>query len=156
MKIYNYTDFGEYVGESTAGTSPLDGLPLIPRNSTIIEPPARQDKKARVFNGTEWILVDDFRGETWYYHGTRNPIVIDFLGSIDTQIYQCNPQPHTEQEKWDIAREKRNGLLFESDWTQLLDSPVNREAWAEYRKILREIPQSFSDPDSIVWPSKPE
>ena len=155
MKIYNYLDDGEYIGESTAGTSPLDNEPLIPKNATTIAPPAEQIKKARVFNGEAWNLVDDLRGETRYAKGTRNPVIIDFVGPINQDLYQNEPEPYTTQEKWDQVRSQRNGLLSSSDWTQLSDSPVDSSAWATFRQELRDIPQTFSTPESVVWPAKP-
>jgi len=157
MKIYNYVDTtGEYLGESYAGVSPLDNEPLIPRNATTIAPPEAQPKKARVFSGGAWSLVDDFRGETRYVKGTRKPVVIDFLGPINQDLYQNDPQPYTTQEKWDQIRIQRNGLLFSSDWTQLSDSIVDSSAWAIYRQKLRDIPQDFSKPEDVVWPTQPE
>jgi hypothetical protein len=62
------------------------------------------------------------------------------------------------QQKWEYARVKRNELLSESDWTQIADSPLSNEKtieWAQYRQSLREIPQVYTDPDSISWPDKP-
>ena len=156
MKIYNYVDTtGEYLFESEAGISPLDGELLIPRNATTIRPPTAQAKKASVFDGKAWSLVDDFRGETKYAKGTRSPVVIDFLGPINQDLYQDEPQPYTIQEKWDQVRSQRNVLLSGSDWTQLSDSPVDSSAWATYRQELRDIPQTFSTPESVVWPAKP-
>jgi hypothetical protein len=52
-------------------------------------------------------------------------------------------------------RVKRNQLLLESDWTQCIDSPVNQEAWANYRQLLRNIPQQEGFPWDISWPEKP-
>jgi len=59
------------------------------------------------------------------------------------------------QEKWNEIRSKRNGFLSQSDWTQLDDSRENKEVWATYRQELRDIPQTFSTPETVVWPSKP-
>lgn len=53
------------------------------------------------------------------------------------------------------AREKRNSLLSASDWTQLLDSPVDKSAWATYRTDLRDVPQQAGFPFNISWPVKP-
>ena len=58
--------------------------------------------------------------------------------------------------KWDSVRGFRNRLLAESDWTQLSDSNSDKQAWASYRSILRNIPQNFQTPESIVWPTRPE
>lgn len=52
-------------------------------------------------------------------------------------------------------RAKRNQLLAESDWTQVNDSPVDKEAWADYRQSLRDLPES-TDPLDPVWPVLPE
>lgn len=57
--------------------------------------------------------------------------------------------------QWEIERRKRDSLLSASDWTQLADSPVDRAAWAEYRRALRDLPETFPNPFTIVWPEKP-
>jgi hypothetical protein len=56
-------------------------------------------------------------------------------------------------------RSKRDSLLFESDWTQLADSPLTPEskaAWANYRQSLRNLPATILDDGSVSWPTKPE
>ena len=50
-------------------------------------------------------------------------------------------------------RTKRDRLLQESDWTQLNDAPVDREAWAQYRQALRDLPQQEGFPGEVVWPA---
>jgi len=64
--------------------------------------------------------------------------------------------PHmTEEMKWESIRHYRNNYLSQSDWTQTLDSPVDKVAWAEYRQQLRDIPNNFSVPEEVNWPLKP-
>jgi malate synthase len=53
------------------------------------------------------------------------------------------------------VRENRNRLLKESDWTQVLDAPVNKEAWALYRQELRDITEQETFPLNVVFPIKP-
>ena len=53
------------------------------------------------------------------------------------------------------ARNLRNTLLSESDWTQLEDSQVNKEQWSTYRQALRNITNQSAFPNEIVWPDKP-
>jgi hypothetical protein len=67
-------------------------------------------------------------------------------------------EPKTEQElkeriknEWTAIRQQRNRLLSESDWTQLADSPADKDTWAVYRQELRDI-TTQEDPFSIVWP----
>lgn len=59
---------------------------------------------------------------------------------------------------WEQIRSQRNVLLTESDWITLADSnpKPSKEAWLAYRQALRDIPQNFSTPESVVWPAKPE
>lgn len=70
------------------------------------------------------------------------------------KVVPCDPpQPVVT---WDEIRAHRNALLAASDWTQLPDVPLaNKEAWAQYRQALRDIPQQFSDPANVVWPVPP-
>jgi hypothetical protein len=67
-------------------------------------------------------------------------------------------EPKTEQElkervsnEWTVIRQQRNRLLTESDWTQLADSPADKDKWAVYRQELRDITIQ-EDPFSIIWP----
>lgn len=65
------------------------------------------------------------------------------------------PEP-TKKELIEAIRVQRDGLLKASDWTQLADAPVDREAWAEYRQKLRDLPGSTEDPSNPAWPEEPK
>ena len=54
-----------------------------------------------------------------------------------------------------LMRERRNAMLAASDWTQVADAPVDREAWAAYRQALRDLPDNTPDPRNVVWPVPP-
>jgi hypothetical protein len=54
------------------------------------------------------------------------------------------------------ARNKRDLLLSQSDWTQVADAPVDKIAWATYRQELRDISAQTGFPWTIVWPTQPE
>lgn len=63
-------------------------------------------------------------------------------------------------EKWQKIRTLRNELLSESDIEVVIDkwqsyTDEQKNAWINYRRILREIPQEYSNPNNIVWPDKP-
>ena len=65
----------------------------------------------------------------------------------------------SNEDKWFEIRNKRNTLLRESDWTQMPDSPLTNEKkteWLTYRNNLRSLPQTFSNPDEVIWPNVPE
>lgn len=52
-------------------------------------------------------------------------------------------------------REIRNGLLIDSDWTQVDDAPVDREAWATYRQALRDFPATWTEGPQADFPDTP-
>jgi len=56
---------------------------------------------------------------------------------------------------WKRIRQERNKLLSETDWTQIPDCTVNKQAWLDYRNALRNLPQNFNNPLEVVWPTKP-
>ena len=61
-------------------------------------------------------------------------------------------------EAWRKIRKERNQLLKDSDYTMLKDYPttVSEQEWTTYRQSLRDIPQTFSNPDDVTYPDKPE
>jgi len=56
----------------------------------------------------------------------------------------------------DSVRAERNAKLSASDWTQVADAPVDKQAWADYRQALREVPDQAGFPWSVEWPEQPE
>ena len=52
-------------------------------------------------------------------------------------------------------RKWRDAELVKSDWTQVLDAPVDQAAWATYRQALRDLPASNDDPQKIDLPVAP-
>ena len=53
------------------------------------------------------------------------------------------------------VRAERNRKLSETDWTQLSDSTADKEAWANYRRALRDVPTQEGFPRQVDWPSYP-
>ena len=53
------------------------------------------------------------------------------------------------------VRDQRNTKLAESDWTQVADAPVDKEAWATYRQALRDVSAQADFPWTIEWPTQP-
>ena len=53
----------------------------------------------------------------------------------------------------DALRMKRNQLLADTDWWILRGSPT--DAQTAYRKALRDLPATTTDPSNITWPTKP-
>jgi hypothetical protein len=59
-------------------------------------------------------------------------------------------------QKAEKVRTERDSKLANSDWTQVLDAPVDRTAWAAYRQALRDVPAQAGFPWEVTWPEKPE
>ena len=52
------------------------------------------------------------------------------------------------------VRYARDQALANSDWTQVLDAPVDRAAWAAYRQALRDLPSQQGWPN-VTMPAEP-
>lgn len=66
MNIYNYNRVtGEFLSISEASLDPIDQKPLIPAFSTDIKPPEKGEDEAVVFKDG-WLVVPDFRGQSFY------------------------------------------------------------------------------------------
>jgi len=56
-------------------------------------------------------------------------------------------------------RIRRNGLLAETDWTVLPDSPIaDKTAWQTYRTELRDLTNGLTtveQVEAVTWPTKP-
>jgi len=59
-------------------------------------------------------------------------------------------------EQWvELMRAQRDRLLVASDWTQVADAPVDRDAWATYRQQLRDFPATWTPSDTADFPDPP-
>ena len=56
---------------------------------------------------------------------------------------------------WNVLRNKRQGLLQETDWMANSDVTMS-DAWKTYRQALRDLPANTTDPENPTWPKKPE
>jgi len=69
---------------------------------------------------------------------------------------------HTAEQVARGIRLRRQGLLSESDWTVMPDSPLTtakKNQWKTYRQALRDLPANnteLADPRDVVLPTAPE
>lgn len=94
------------------------------------------------------IMADWLR---WYWDGEA--LVLTQLPETE------NPPPEpTEAELAAAIRVDRNARLADTDWTQILDAPIDAEtqqAYRAYRQALRDIPAQAGFPQDVTWPAKP-
>lgn len=65
------------------------------------------------------------------------------------------PDEPTDEYLIGQMRNFRNMLLQGSDWTQVADAPVNKQAWAEYRQALRDFPSTWVPSETVEFPDTP-
>ena len=85
--------------------------------------------------------------------GSNVPVPSNLIGLTDAQV-----QAIVAQEALDQLRKYRDRKLSESDWTNLQDSPITGSKlteWQTYRQNLRDITDSYSNIQEVVWPTKP-
>ena len=71
--------------------------------------------------------------------------------------YVAWSKQNVDASKAEAARNKRNALLVETDWTQGADIPTTiKSAHKPYRQALRDVPLQEGFPYNIIWPTKPE
>lgn len=73
------------------------------------------------------------------------------------EVLKGDLDPEKLPNEWVLERVRnwRNAELLKTDWTQTLDAPVDKAAWATYRQALRDLPASNLDPQKIELPSEP-
>ena len=60
--------------------------------------------------------------------------------------------------KWLDIRQERNKLLAETDWIVTMHKEKGTNipaAWKTYRQALRDITDTYTSSDDVVWPEKP-
>lgn len=54
-----------------------------------------------------------------------------------------------------LLREERDRLLAETDYWMLGDTATATQAQLDYRQALRDITETYTSLDDVVWPTKP-
>ena len=118
------------------------------------------------FNVSNWVLRGEPTTETEFNQMFRKITGFDVNG---TEIESDDPATFgvtwaEVKAKYDelvageplkLLREKRNALLAETDWWANSDLTMTAEQTA-YRQALRDITDTYTSLDDVVWPTKPE
>jgi len=91
----------------------------------------------------------------WIPKDPANSDYAQFLQELENR--EAELVPYTPPAPtWEQIRAQRDVLLAASDWSALPDVTLaNKQAWLDYRQALRDIPNTFSNPEDVVWPAKP-
>lgn len=165
MQIYHYhPETGNYLGASDAQPDPLELRKAL--NAALQAASKKATDEKKVFDPTSVkvdpsvFLIPAF-ATTSPPPGPSHGKIARFQGGNWTLAVVTDPQmveAEVPAPTWDSVRGRRNGLLSESDWTQLPDAPVSlsdQDLWKVYRKGLRDLPENFKNPGDVVWPIPP-
>ena len=89
-----------------------------------------------------------------------NPSVVKVIDGVpydkdDKEVTYDSDAVDTELNIQEV-RMIRNAKLAETDWTQNRDVTLtNDAAWQTYRQALRDITNTYTSLDDVVWPEKP-
>lgn len=109
------------------------------------------------------LLAEDYR-PVEMQRPTHDPVkqrlqqapMSEWIVRADKVIVPYTVIDYTTEELTAMARGRRNAALQQSDWTQTLDAQVDRNAWANYRQALRDLPEQQGFPFNITWPQPPQ
>ena len=116
-------------------------------------------------NITEWVMrgnpenEEDFNSMFRKVTGsTENGAAIESDNSADWGVSWAQVETKlselTAEEPLKLLREERNRKIAETDWWASSDLTMSAEQTA-YRQALRDITESYSSLDDVVWPEKP-
>lgn len=91
----------------------------------------------------EWVLVGDTL--TWLDTEQTQPTEAEITAKI-TELTNAEPLR--------LLREERDSLLAATDWWASSDLTMT-QAQTDYRQALRDITNTYTSLDDVVWPEKP-
>jgi hypothetical protein len=141
-------------------------------NNAIVDGPRGLPRSWRNISGLNWLSDHDLRPLGWLPSRIEEGIVDEkFVGSTftitETEVietkqwrkFTAEEQAEIEAQKAKQVRSERNAKLTETDWTQVDDTPLDnvaKNAWANYRQALRDLPDQAGFPFNVTWPAQPE
>jgi len=115
-------------------------------------------KFAIVENGVvlNTVLAEPDYATTQGWIALPDDMTIGCLFDGNTWFNPENTPEKIKDKQASAARQKRDFLLNQTDWTQSADVPQPiKDKWALYRQALRDVPQQAGFPENIIWPTKP-
>lgn len=109
-----------------------------------VEPPAHTDLQRVDYDGVQ--LVNGMWTDVWSVH----PL-------YDDPAQQAAWEAERLEMQWSIVRGERDGLLTQTDYTDLPHTPITQTChnnFLTYRQALRDITNQ-PDPYNIIWPVMP-
>jgi len=115
----------------------------------VIQVKESEPSQQEVINNSQSDIINPDKSKTLH----PLPTTLSAAQEFSTSIFPAN-------DAWKNTRIRRNLLLRISDKYMLMDfyqemTPEQQQAMVQYRKQLRDIPQKYSDAESVEWPEIP-
>jgi hypothetical protein len=94
-------------------------------------------------------IDEDANGNITAYDATGQII------SIDSSAISVKAAEMLTEQKLLEVRQERNRLLAETDYWVFSDTATATQAQLDYRQALRDITNTYTSLDDVVWPEKP-
>lgn len=143
-----YPVTNEYISIQDVWVSVGTGLPA---GAYLDEPMQPEHGKAIVRDNGVWVLVDDYRGQTAYHKQTRQPVVIETLGSLPVILTLISPSS-----PFDVWNDQVDGWVKDE---VLEDAWLIQQAQTQRQVLMGEASQEIAvlvdalDPSIISDPS---
>ena len=82
----------------------------------------------------------------------------EYIELTAEEIQELNDRAAAADLDFSMVRHQRDGMLRETDWTQIADASLGAhtaEEWAAYRQELRDLPAGFTKVSEVVFPDDP-
>ena len=110
----------------------------------------------QTFNGGDWYgwKKEDSEGNIIPNDQRMTYANIEIIKEGATMPTEAEVNIKIDEIKWGEVRIERNKLLAETDFYALSDVTMTTEM-SNYRQALRDLPSTTSNPDDVVFPTKP-
>ena len=108
-------------------------------------------------NNAKQVTIPTYDSKTQKLSAISPVIDGDYVKEYEVVSLTTEEKTTVDNQQWNTVRKDRNVKLQDSDWTQIIDSPLTDEKkteWQTYRQSLRDITKQ-SDPFNITWPTEP-
>lgn len=92
------------------------------------------------------------------YDSTTEELVWD-SDSLKWNVVTKEVEQISEVNMWNLVKSQRNGRLLDTDQLMHPDYPITeaeKNNLLAYRKALRDLPSTVTDPFDVVWPTPPQ
>lgn len=145
-----------------------DGIPAVVKNAVELQDILDvEDVKTLTLDELKALNVYPVHPpESFTSDGYDYELSLPFLDA-ETQLYKTTWVKKVSQDQYEArlfiksreARNSRDFLIAQTDWTQMKDvvlSAEKEQEWKEYRQALRDITSQEGFPFNVVWPTAPQ